>query len=115
MRVVVEAIFRVEDMGGEALPPDSLEAILDRIMEALLEQGQGDSSVGGTLSSAQLHASVILDAASLDQAYREGVSAIRLAIHTAGGATPGWEDRALANGAEWAVEVERLGLELQTA
>lgn len=73
------------------IPPDTIEACLDDVMEELLRLGALDPAVGATLATREVEVSVVVEAPSLDEAVKVGSATIRSAIHCAGGHTPGWD------------------------
>ena len=75
--------------------PASVSAEADRIMEQLLaleDAAQFDSAVSLDLASMLLDVSLVVSCDTFEEALQRGASAIRAAIHAAGGSTAGWPD-----------------------
>lgn len=70
---------------------DDLEAHLDAVMEELLRLAAADPAVAAQLSTRDVEVSVLVEAATLDEATAAGSTTIRSAIHGAGGGTAGWD------------------------
>src|SRR5690606_34412330 len=65
------------------------DAHIDAVMEHLLDLGVGDPLIS-TEMDRQATVTLYLETDDLEEALREGVSAIRSAVHAAGGSTAGW-------------------------
>ncbi|MDQ3660883.1 MAG: hypothetical protein M3454_07495 [Actinomycetota bacterium] len=74
----------VLDGAGEPLPPDLIELSLDAIMEALLERGVADATVGGTLARGVIEISMTVEAANLEEAQRVSHALLAEAILSLG-------------------------------
>lgn len=74
--------------GGQRL--DRLQDHLDLVMEELLRLAVEDPSIGATGKTGEVEISVTVEADDLDTALTAGGTAIRSAIHAAGGSTPDW-------------------------
>ena len=88
MRANISMTFEVDGDGN-------LDVQTDLVFEALLALEQAnvnlcDSDLDAILTDRLVTLRVAAQADTLDQALALGGSAIRAAIHTAGGATPGW-------------------------
>lgn len=78
-------------------------AEVDRIMQHLLELEDGqlhDAAIGLDLATMSVEISIAVHAESPDQGIVTAMSAIRAAVHAAGGSTPDWPmaDEALRDG-----------------
>jgi hypothetical protein len=88
-RVICEGEF--SNMQGELLAPETLDAILDSIMEEFFALKAVDPDIGATLAKGLVQLAVSVDAPDLKDALHLGGGQIRTAIHAAGGHTPDWE------------------------
>ena len=92
----------------------NLEAVADAVMETLLDLEQvdpllSDSAIALDLSNKEIEISVSSESASIEDAVRHAMAAIRTAIHAAGGATPEWPDaHAPMTTRKWSVQHEEL-------
>lgn len=78
-------------------------AEVDRLMQELLNLEAcnpvlADSGVGLDLSAMTVEVTLSIHCENIDEALHEATSAIRTAIHAAGGGTPGWPDATPSTG-----------------
>lgn len=96
VEVQIAREFAVRTRTGERLPTDDLHAEGEKLMEALLdlEQCNDNMSSPATASDATrgvVVAEMTVTAATEWQAVDLSSTLARTAIHTIGGATPGWD------------------------
>lgn len=86
--------------------PQIIDAHLDDVMSHLIELEEADprlsnADLSAKLSTGHTEISIAVEAPA-DEAMAVGMSAIRSAIHAAGGSTPAWDDEEPS--AKWALE-----------
>jgi hypothetical protein len=106
--VSVQGRAEVTDLEPGADETALLEQHFEEVMEQLvgLEEGDEritDSDLSARLATGEVEISVVVEAENTDEAGTIGNSAIRCAVHAAGGHTPGWEEISTAT---WELEVE---------
>jgi hypothetical protein len=82
------------EMTFELGPHDDMkgfETHLDEVAAAFAEIDDVDGDVGANLGTGQVELCMTVPADNRVDALNKAVTAARTAIHTAGGATPGWE------------------------
>lgn len=84
-----------------------VDAHLDDVMDHLIDTEGTDSrlsdaDLSAKLSTGETELSIVVAAATPEEAMAIGMGAIRSAIHASGGSTPGWEKHAPS--ARWALE-----------
>jgi hypothetical protein len=70
--------------------PGGLEPQLDGIMEELCRLEVTDPWIGATLSRGEIEVTLAVEAPSFEEAVAKALTAVRTAIHAAGGGTPDW-------------------------
>ncbi len=90
-RHYVEMTGLVVDDQQMPLDAAHLEEHLDEVMSELLKLDVHDPAVSAAASKGLVEISVQVDAGTVEDAFVVGSSAIRTAIHAAGGSTPHWE------------------------
>ncbi len=72
---------------------DRAEEIFDELAEAVYDLADViDADLGANLEECLLDFTMAIDAEDEVSALRQGLTAVRTAIHASGGSTPGWED-----------------------
>jgi hypothetical protein len=87
-RFYLEITIRVS-----GLPADDVERLFDPLAEAVYDlTGVIDADLGARIGDSEFDFTMAVDADDEPSALTAGLSAVRCALHAAGGATPGWED-----------------------
>lgn len=91
-QVLFEGWVTSSDDAGADVPisSDEIEALLDRMMETLMDSDVDDATYSGALARGAVEISVTVKAEDPLEALVFGNAAIRSAAHGAGAATPGW-------------------------
>jgi hypothetical protein len=71
---------------------NDLDGHTDQLIDALYDLHDViDPDLGGSLATGRVDITMVVEAESLEDATRKSLTAVRAAIHAAGGSTPGWE------------------------
>lgn len=103
---------RFLDLDDGAVSPSVLDEHLQDITDELLSLEEGDEAlfdvdVSAKLATGEVEFSIVVEAETPLGAARKGSSAIRCAVHAAGGHTPGWAEPTDEPDAQpWGVEYE---------
>ena len=75
------------------LPADQVERLFDPLADAVYELADViDADLGARIDDHEFDFTMTIEADGAPDALATGLSAVRCALHAAGGSTPGWED-----------------------
>jgi hypothetical protein len=87
--VMMEVAFA--DPHGRGPAPEELAAVLDAVMEQLVQHDAVDPDIGADLGAGTAEISVTVEGDEPVEVFGGALALVRTAVHAAGIGTPGWE------------------------